>query len=175
MAKEYVILVDDGDREIGRAEKLDAHRKGALHRAFSVVIWNDDGRMLLQRRADGKYHSAGLWSNACCGHPRPGEDVTAAAERRLREEMGLACALMPLGTIRYRADFDNGLSEHEIVHIYRGTSSGPVTANPDEVSSHVWLTVDEIRADVIHNPDSYSVWFRAYVDAAWPIAMTPPA
>lgn len=172
--EERVILVDDDDRQIGTAEKLDAHRSGALHRAFSIVIWNGDGRMLLQQRALEKYHSAGLWTNTCCGHPRPDEDVAAAAARRLSEEMGMATPLTSLGTIRYRAAFDNGLIEHEIVHVFRGRHDGDVVPNPEEAAGYAWRTLDEVRSDVAAAPENYSVWFRQYVAAEWPTAMAPP-
>ncbi|MGB4866126.1 MAG: isopentenyl-diphosphate Delta-isomerase [Hyphomicrobium sp.] len=172
--EEQVILVDDADHQTGTAEKLDAHRAGALHRAFSIVVWNSDGRMLLQQRALSKYHSAGLWTNTCCGHPRPNEDVAEAAARRLAEEMGLRCPLTPLGTIRYRAEFSNGLTEHEIVHVYRGLHNGAVTPNPDEANAYAWRTLDEVREDVAAAPQNYSVWFRQYVAAEWPTAMAQP-
>jgi isopentenyl-diphosphate delta-isomerase len=172
--EEYVILVDDIDQQTGTAEKLDAHRSGALHRAFSIVIWNSDGRMLLQQRALSKYHSAGLWTNTCCGHPRPNEDVAAAAARRLVEEMGLHCPLTALGTIRYRTEFSNGLIEHEIVHVYRGLHNGDVFPNPDEANAYAWRTLDEVRGDVAAAPGDYSVWFQQYVAAEWPTAMVPP-
>lgn len=172
--KEYVVLVDDDDRQICTVEKLDAHRTGALHRAFSIVIWNSDGRMLLQQRALNKYHSAGLWTNTCCGHPRPGEDIAHAAARRLSEEMGMTTPLSPLGTIRYRAAFDNGLIEHEIVHVFRGRDDGAVTPNPDEAAGYAWRTLEEVRGDVAAAPENYSVWFRQYVAAEWPTAMAPP-
>lgn len=172
--QEYVILVDDDDRQIGTAEKLAAHRDGALHRAFSIVIWDRAGHMLLQQRATNKYHSANLWTNTCCGHPRPNEDVADAAARRLFEEMGFHCRLTPLGTIRYHAAFDNGLTEHEIVHVFRGLYDGGVVPDPDEASDFAWRTLDEVRRDVEAEPDSYSVWFRKYVAAEWPTAMVPP-
>ena len=118
--QELVVLVDDDDRIIGTAPKLDAHQSGALHRAFSIIVWDSAKRLLLQKRQAGKYHSGGLWTNACCGHPRPGEDVADAARRRLGEEMGFSCPLTNIGTIRYRAALDHSLTEHEIVHVFRG-------------------------------------------------------
>lgn len=171
---EYVILVDDQDRQTGTAEKLEAHRSGALHRAFSVIIWDGYGRMLLQQRATTKYHSGGLWTNTCCGHPRPGEETLHAALRRLKEEMGFATALSGLGTISYRAAFDNGLTEHEIVHVYRGLYSGPVIPNPEEAGSFSWRRLDEVRDDIAAAPERYSVWFREYIAAKWPTVMAPP-
>ena len=171
MTIEHVILVDADDRKTGTAEKLDAHRRGALHRAFSVIVWDSAGRMLLQQRAASKYHSAGLWTNTCCGHPRPGEDTAVAAARRLDEEMALLCPLTPLGTFSYRAAFENGLIENEVVHVYRGRHDGAVTPNPDEADAFDWRTLDEVRRDVALAPEHYSVWFRHYVAAKWPTAM----
>lgn len=168
--EETVVLVDDGDRETGIAEKMAAHRAGLLHRAFSVIIWDDQGRQLLQKRAMSKYHSAGLWTNACCGHPRPGESVANAAARRLTEEMGIACPLESVGTVRYRADFDNGMTEHEIVHVYRGHHIGPVHPDPAEAESTAWRTLSEIRTEVATHPDHYTVWFRTYLAEDWPMA-----
>ena len=127
---ELMILVDEDDREIGIADKLETHRRGALHRAISVIVWDSAGRLLLQKRAAGKYHSGGSWTNACCGHPRPGEDVEAAALRRLEEEMGFTCPLESLGTIRYRAELDHGMIEHELVHMFRGLYDGTDRAEP---------------------------------------------
>lgn len=173
-ASEMLILVDPNDQEIGQAEKLDAHRRGLLHRAFSIIVWDGHGRMLLQQRDTGKYHSGGLWTNTCCGHPRPDEPVAAAASRRLLEEMGFSCPLTPLGTISYRAEFDNGLIEHELVHVFRGVYEGPVHANPQEAEAFAWATLDDIRADIAVKPERYSVWFRQYVAAEWPTALAPP-
>ena len=118
--QEQVILVDQQDREIGVAEKLEAHRKGKLHRAFSVFLFNAKDEMLLQQRAAEKYHSGGLWTNTCCSHPRPGEPTEAAARRRLREEMGISCNLNKAFDFIYRAEFDNGLIEHELDHVFIG-------------------------------------------------------
>ncbi len=172
---EFVILVDGSDRQTGTAEKLDAHRTGSLHRAFSVLIWDAHGRMLLQQRAHTKYHSGGLWTNTCCGHPRPGEDTLAAAHRRLHEEMAIVTPLAALGTITYRAEFENGLIEHEIVHVYRGLYDGPVAPNPDEAAGFAWRTLDEIRSEVSASPERYSVWFREYIAAKWPTVMAAPS
>lgn len=171
---ELLILVDDADRETGTAEKLEAHRRGLLHRAFSVIVWDSEGRMLLQQRDSGKYHSGGLWTNTCCGHPRPGEPTASAALRRLQEEMGFACALTPLGTISYRAEFENGLTEHELVHVFRGLYDGPVMPDPAEAQAYLWSTLADVRAGVARNPESYSVWFRKYVAAEWPTALAAP-
>ncbi len=173
-APETLILVGAEDREIGTAEKLEAHRSGLLHRAFSVIIWDSHGRQLLQKRAASKYHSGGLWTNACCGHPRPGEPVEAAALRRLGEEMGLSSALEWLGIVRYRAELDNGLTEHELVHVFRGCYDGPIAPNPEEAEGYQWSPLESIRSDVGAAPDRFSVWFRQYIAAEWPMALAPP-
>lgn len=169
-ADELVILVDEKDREIGTAPKLDAHRAGALHRAFSVMIWSSEGLLLLQQRHAGKYHSGGLWTNAACGHPRPGEDSAAAALRRLREEMGFACPLKELGTLRYRAVLDQGLIEHELVHVFSGLHDGAIEPNPSEADGYRWARIEDVRAEVAAAPDRYSAWFREYLAAQWPLA-----
>lgn len=169
-----LILVDTADRETGTAEKLDAHRRGLLHRAFSVIVWDSKGRMLLQQRDAKKYHSGGTWTNTCCGHPRPGEAIGNAASRRLQEEMGFTCPLTPLGTISYRAEFDNGLIEHELVHVFRGLYEGPVRPDPNEAQAFAWLTLEEIRREIAQAPNRYSVWFRKYVAAEWPTALAQP-
>lgn len=172
---ETLILVDADDLEVGTAEKLDAHRRGLLHRAFSVIIWDPSGRQLLQKRAPAKYHSGGLWTNACCGHPRPGEPVEAAAVRRLGEEMGISCPLEWLGIVRYKARLDNGLTEHEVVHVFRGRYDGPIAPDPAEAESYRWCSLDSIRHAIAAAPDRYSVWFRQYIAEAWPMALARPA
>jgi isopentenyl-diphosphate delta-isomerase len=167
---ERVILVDAGDRDIGSEEKLAAHRSGALHRAFSVMIWDRFGRMLLQQRHIGKYHSGGLWTNACCGHQRPGEDLVFAANRRLKEEMGITCSLEQLGSMIYRADVDPGLVEHELVHVFRGRYDGTISPDPAECDGFTWEYPETIRAA----PSAkYSVWFNKYLAAGWPVE--PPS
>src|SRR5688500_14176064 len=128
-----VILVNEQDVEIGKMEKLEAHQKAVLHRAFSVFIFNKKGEMLLQQRARNKYHSAGLWTNACCSHPSPGEDTLSAASRRLIEEMGFSTALTKIFEFTYQTRFDNGLTEHEYDHVYTGVFEGTIKPNPDEV------------------------------------------
>ena len=168
--QEAVILVDETDLEIGIAEKLDAHQRGVLHRAFSVMVWDEHGRLLLQRRSIGKYHSGGLWTNACCGHPRPGEPVADAAARRLQEEMGFYCPLHFLGTFQYRATLDRGLVEHELVHVFRGEYDGAIVANPDECDGFTWAMPQEINSEVASHPERFSAWFQKYWSAGWPVA-----
>lgn len=157
---ERVVLVDEADREIGVDEKLAAHRSGALHRALSVFIFDSRGRALLQRRAEGKYHSAGLWSNACCSHPRPGEPVAEAAARRLREEMGISCPLRFAFTFIYRAEFENGLIEHELDHVFIGVHDGDPAPDPAEAQAWRWAEPEEVMRELREDPENYSVWFR---------------
>ncbi len=155
---ERVVLVDRMDRELGSEEKLRAHQTGALHRAFSVFVFDRQWRVLLQRRADGKYHSPGLWSNTCCGHPRPGERLEDAAVRRLEEEMGFACPLRRAFSFVYRADLEGGLVEHELDHVFIGSHDDEPTPDPAEVSSWRWAGLDELQEDVRRNPERYTAW-----------------
>jgi isopentenyl-diphosphate Delta-isomerase len=158
--EERVILVDTDDSELGSAEKLEAHRNGVLHRAFSIFLTDGAGRMLLQRRAEGKYHSGGLWSNACCGHPRPGEATADAARRRLMEELGLACELTHRFSFTYSADLGEGLSEHELDHVFVGATSGTPAPDPDEVGDWQWLVVADVSDWLAREPEAFTAWFR---------------
>lgn len=155
-----VILVNELDQETGQMEKMEAHQKGLLHRAFSVFIFDESGRMLLQRRALWKYHNGGVWSNACCSHPMPGEDVMAAAHRRLQEEMGFSVPLKKLFDFTYKIDFSNGLTEHEFDHVFTGTYSGEINLNPDEVMDYSFRNMDEISQQLTDQPSEYTEWFR---------------
>lgn len=157
---EHVILVDENDREIGIGEKMDAHRSGALHRAFSVFVFDSAGRLLLQKRARGKYHSAGLWSNTCCGHPRPGETTETAARRRLREEMNFECELRSAFSFVYRVELDNRLVEHEYDHVFVGHHDEDPAPEPAEVEAWSWVSVPELSKDLRARPESYSYWLR---------------
>lgn len=163
-AREMVVLVDAQDREAGTGEKLAVHRAGQLHRAFSVFVFDLRGNLLLQRRADGKYHSAGLWSNTCCGHPRPGEDTAAAAHRRLREEMGFDCPLTHRFSFVYRADLDGGLVEHELDHVFEGRHPDPPEPDPTEVGEWRRAPVPALVADLARNPGRYSAWLKPALD-----------
>ncbi|NDA47008.1 MAG: isopentenyl-diphosphate Delta-isomerase [Alphaproteobacteria bacterium] len=158
-----VILVDEMDRAIGTQSKLSTHQLGLRHRAISVLISNSRGEILLQRRALGKYHSGGLWTNACCSHPRPGEDVLDAAHRRLSEEMGLSTTLSPLFVTEYRAQVGD-LIEHEIVHVFGGFYEGPITPDADEVCDHSWLSAQAILSEMKLHPELYTPWFQIYMD-----------
>jgi isopentenyl-diphosphate delta-isomerase len=164
---EEVILVDAEDRRLGSAPKLDVHRDGRLHRAVSVQLCDERGRLLLQKRHVGKYHSGGLWTNTCCGHPRPGESVLDAARRRLSEEMGVSCAISWLFTTRYRAEVGSGLIEHEVVHVFGGQFSGAVRPHPSEIDGYAWVEPAALREDVARAPDRYSGWFQLYLREHW--------
>jgi isopentenyl-diphosphate delta-isomerase len=155
-----VILVDEHDAPIGTMEKLAAHQEGKLHRAFSVFAFDRSGRLLLQRRAPHKYHSAGLWTNTCCSHPAPDEDTEAAAHRRLGEEMGFDCPLTYGGHLLYRTEFDNGLIEHEFDHIYIGDFDGDPVLNLDEADAYRWISSDELLTEVAEHPERFTYWFR---------------
>ena len=157
---ERVILVDERDRELGNSEKLAAHRAGALHRAFSIFIFDADKRLLLQQRAQTKYHSAGLWSNTACGHPRPGERTEAAAHRRLREEMRFDCALRPAFQFLYRAEVTGGLVEHEYDHVFVGEFNDEPVPDSAEVAAWRWLRMDELARDLQQRPEAYTDWLR---------------
>ena len=157
---EFVILVDKDDNEIGKEEKLTVHRNGLLHRAFSIFIFNDHEELLLQRRAFDKYHSGGLWTNTCCSHPRPGEDLVAAAHRRLKEEMGFDCDLHKINKFLYLAEFSNGLIENELDHVFVGEFCGEINPDESEVAEYRWVNMEQVEKDAILNPESYSYWFR---------------
>lgn len=155
-----VILVDESDTPVGTMEKMEVHQKALLHRAFSVFIFNQNGEMLLQQRAAGKYHSAGLWTNACCSHPAPGSDTKTAASKRLQEELGFTTPLKESFNFIYNAPFDNGLTEHEFDHVFIGTYDGEILPNPAEVSAYAYLPVSEIQDAILTQPDKYTVWFK---------------
>lgn len=162
---DIIILVDDDDKQVGLAPKMEVHRRGLKHRALSVLIRNVKGKVLLQKRAAGKYHSQGLWTNACCSHPRVGERNDKAASRRLLEEMGVDCdQLTELFVARYRAPVSNSLIENEIVHVFGGTfETGAVSPDYDEVSDWKWVTHDELTTDIAAHPERYSVWLNHYL------------
>jgi isopentenyl-diphosphate delta-isomerase len=157
---EEVILVNEFDKPLGVMEKMEAHRKALLHRAFSVFIFNSKGEMLLQRRSMTKYHSAGLWTNACCSHPRPGEDTCQAAMRRLTEELGFSTELKKVFDFTYRSTYDNGLTEHEFDHVFVGYYDQHIHANPEEVSEYKFLSPEAVRTDLASHPGSYTSWFH---------------
>jgi isopentenyl-diphosphate delta-isomerase len=162
--QEQVVLVNELDEELGTMGKLQAHEQGALHRAFSVFLFDQEGRLLLQKRAAGKYHSAGLWTNTCCSHPRPGEDLLIAAGRRLREEMGIETRLEHRFSFIYHGTFDNGLQEHELDHVFFGRWSGPVQPDPTEVGAWEYVETSRLSEELRRHPDRYTIWLRACWD-----------
>jgi isopentenyl-diphosphate delta-isomerase len=159
MQQDEVILVNEQDEPIGSMEKMEVHRKALLHRAFSVFIINRKGDMLLQQRARKKYHSPGLWTNACCSHPRPGETTQDAAARRLSEELGFTTGLSKIFAFTYRSEFENGLTEFEYDHVFLGVYDGSIAPDPNEVNDYCFKTMDEIQANLGSNPLHYTVWF----------------
>ena len=157
--EDYVVLVDEEDNPIGEMEKMEAHEKALLHRAFSIFVFNRKGEMLLQRRALTKYHSGGLWTNTCCSHPRPKESVQEAAHRRLGEEMGFDCELEVKFSFVYKVDFDNGLAEHEFDHVLLGEYEGRVVPNRDEVHETKYMSLPELRNEIKNNSSQFTFWF----------------
>jgi len=156
---EHVILVNESDEVIGTMEKIEAHEKALLHRAFSVFIFNQQGEMLLQQRALKKYHSGGLWTNACCSHPRPNEETINAASRRLTEEMGFSTPLSKAFDFTYKTAFENGLTEYEFDHVFVGTYDGVINFNTDEVAAYTYMSLDTIEKQINSNPEKYTAWF----------------
>lgn len=161
MINELVVLVDPHDCEIGQMEKMEAHRQALLHRAVSVFIFNSKGEWLLQRRALHKYHSNGLWTNTCCSHPAPMETSLGAAHRRLGEEMGMECPLNEVFCFTYKELLDNGLTEHELDHVFIGFSDGLPLINPDEVMEYRYVAFEELEAWLREQPCAFTVWFKA--------------
>lgn len=162
---EKVILVDEQDNEIGSMEKIEAHEKALLHRAFSIFIFNDEGQMMLQQRALTKYHSPGLWTNTCCSHPRPGELLYDATRRRIVEEMGFLCDMEEMFSFIYKAPFDHGLTEHELDHVFFGRYNGEPEVNHDEVAAWKWMELNALLVDMEKDPEGYTVWFRIAMGA----------
>lgn len=158
--KENVLLVDEKDQLIGKMEKIEAHEKGLLHRAFSVFVYNDQNELLLQKRAESKYHTPGLWTNTCCSHQREDESNIEAGKRRLQEEMGFTTDLENQFSFIYKAPFSNGLTEHEYDHILIGYYNGQPKPNPEEVVDWKWMSLDEIEKDLHQHPDRYTAWFK---------------
>lgn len=157
---EHVILVDETDRETGTMEKMEAHRKGVLHRAFSLLIFNSQGEILLQKRALKKYHSGGLWTNACCSHPLPDEAITQSIRRKLQQEMGIDTHPEFAFKFIYKATLDQNLTEHEFDHVFIGMFDGDPVVNPDEVESWRFVSQEELKKDIDNAPTAYTYWFR---------------
>lgn len=168
-ATEQVIVVDGADHAVGVAGKLEAHRDGDLHRAFSILVFNAEGELLLQRRADSKYHFASRWSNTCCGHPRPGETTPMAAGRRLKEEFGIRVPLTERDELVYRAeDAGTGLIEHEYLHIFHGVYAGDPRPDPTEIGAWRWMAPAAIRRALRLQPDWFTPWFHILVGRVLP-------
>ncbi len=161
--EDVLILVNEANRAVGSGGKWDVHRQGLLHRAFSIFLFDDAGRVLLQRRFAGKYHSGGLWANTCCGHPRLGERTLPAAHRRLGEELGMTADLKAGFRARYTTSLDHGLTENELVHVYVGRAAGAMALNPEEVSETRFMSLADLIADTGHHPEAYAYWLRHYL------------
>ena len=157
---EEVVLVDENDKVLGTKEKIQAHQEGLLHRAFSVLIFNEKNEMLIHKRAADKYHCGGLWTNACCSHPRLNEATIDAAKRRLTEEMGFTCDLKYIDSFIYKVSLNNGLTEHEFDHLYVGKYTGLIEANPKEVEGWKHVSLKEIKKDIEKQPEIYTFWFK---------------
>ncbi|MDX1544044.1 MAG: isopentenyl-diphosphate Delta-isomerase [Christiangramia sp.] len=164
MAEEKVILVNEKDQQIGLMEKIEAHEKALLHRAFSVFVFNENNELMIQQRAFSKYHSPGLWTNTCCSHQREGETNIEAGKRRLQEEMGFTTSLKDTISFIYKAPFDNGLTEHEFDHILVGKFDGVPDLNPDEVAAWKWVSLEDLKEDMKKNPHIYTEWFKIIFD-----------
>jgi isopentenyl-diphosphate Delta-isomerase len=164
MLEEEIILVDENDMELGFMPKLEAHQKGLLHRAFSILVFNEKGELLIHKRADNKYHSSGLWTNTCCSHPRKGEAVEDAIHRRLQEEMGFDCNLQFAYKFIYKTDLENDLIEYEYDHVFIGEYNYAIHPDPAEVSDYKWISLSNLRNDILKNPQNYTFWFQLIVN-----------
>jgi isopentenyl-diphosphate delta-isomerase len=160
---EQVILVDEQDNEIGVMEKMEAHQKGLLHRAFSVLLFNNQGELLLQKRASTKYHSGGLWTNTCCSHPMPNENILDAAKRKLYQEMGIQTEMEFAYKFIYTTSLDNNLIENELDYVLIGNFDGKPQLNPAEASDWKFASLESIKEDMISKPDNYTVWFKKII------------
>ncbi|MFD2528244.1 MULTISPECIES: isopentenyl-diphosphate Delta-isomerase [Polaribacter] len=165
--KEQVILVDQNDKQIGLMEKIEAHEKALLHRAFSVFVFNDNGELMLQQRAASKYHSPLLWTNTCCSHQREGESNLEAGKRRLQEEMGFVTDIKEVFSFIYKAPFDNGLTEHELDHVMVGKYNDAPNINKEEVEAYKWMLLDDVKKDIEENPTNYTEWFKIIFDKSY--------
>lgn len=157
---EQVILVNEKDEEVGQMEKLEAHQKGLLHRAFSILIFNSKGEMLIHQRASSKYHSGNLWTNACCSHPEPGETIEVAGQRKLFQEMGIRCHLTYSHKFLYETGLDNNLTEHEWDHVLIGKYDADPVCNTDEVKAWKYQSIEFLKSDAAKHPDRYTSWFK---------------
>lgn len=159
-----IILVDENDVQVGTGEKMAVHEAGKLHRAFSIMIFNSRGELMLQKRAKEKYHCGGLWTNACCSHPRPGETLAEATKRRLAEEMGMVCELEEIFSFIYKSSFSNGLTEHEFDHVFVGQFDGEPNLNPSEAEAWRWNSWKDLLVDIDRNQNNYTPWFLKIIE-----------
>jgi len=164
---EHVILVDENDQQIGLMEKIEAHEKALLHRAFSVFIFNEKGELMLQQRAASKYHSPLLWTNTCCSHQRDGETNLVAGRRRLQEEMGFVTDITEVFSFIYKAPFDNGLTEHELDHVMVGKYEASPNVNKEEVEAYKWMQLEDVKKDIEDNPSIYTAWFKIIFEKSY--------
>lgn len=163
---EKVILVDEQDKAIGAMDKMEAHRRGILHRAFSILIFNSKGEVLLQKRSKNKYHSGGLWTNACCSHPTPHESIDQTTRKRLKHEMGIDLQPDFAYKFIYKSQLDKNLIEHELDYVYRGIFDGVPAVNHEEVEDWKFINIKSLRADLDQHPDRYTVWFKLIMNHA---------
>lgn len=161
---DYVILVDENNNQIGLEEKILAHKKNLLHRAFSIFIFNDSSEILLQKRAPNKYHSGNLWTNTCCSHPLENLSLVESAKKRLVEEMGIKANLNEVFSFIYQAEFDNGLSEYEYDHVLFGISNNKPILNPDEAIDYKWIKISDLKAQIEKNPGNFTVWLQIMIN-----------
>ncbi|MGV8172423.1 MAG: isopentenyl-diphosphate Delta-isomerase [Candidatus Woesearchaeota archaeon] len=159
-SKDYVVLVDTNNKKIGVEEKLKAHQDAKLHRAFSILIFNSKGELLIQQRAKEKYHCGGLWANTVCSHPKPNETYNQATHRRLKEEMGFDCRLKKIFCFKYKITFDNGLTENEYDCVFRGKFDGTPKPNPAEIMDYRWISIRDLKKDIKNYPERYTEWFK---------------
>ena len=164
LTDDFVVLVNQNDEKIGLMQKMEAHQKGVLHRAFSVLIFNRNKKLMLQKRNLNKYHSPGLWTNTCCSHQRNGESNISAGMRRLKEEMGFSTELKELDSFIYKVKFENGLIEHELDHILVGEYNSDIKPNYEEVDDWKWMDLEDIKNDIKINSDKYTEWFKIIIE-----------
>jgi isopentenyl-diphosphate delta-isomerase len=163
MIEDIIVLVNENDESIGSIGKLEAHQKGLLHRAFSIIVWNNQNQILIHQRAFGKYHSEGLWTNTCCSHPKMGETVIEAAHRRLKEEMGFDCQLEQKFHFIYKVELENQLIENELDHVLIGEFNENPSPNPDEVHDYRWISLPELKKEIDEKPTTFTFWFKEII------------
>lgn len=163
MVEDLIVLVNENDEHIGSIGKLEAHQKGLLHRAFSIIVWNDQDEILIHQRAIGKYHSEGLWTNTCCSHPKVGETILEAAHRRLKEEMGFDCELNQRFHFIYQTKLENQLIENELDHVLIGKFNGNPMPNKEEVKDYQWVTLKKLKNEIAEKPALFTFWFKEII------------